>query len=842
MHTPGSEQIGRSRSLKRRSPGAVRKGDIRIVSGSAEGAATGEFTPAQSMGSGDNNDVCFQRLQAWQHMVENYQEYFRSMAAAERDLATVYARVGDILKVPADEGVLLLAADSDGVQGIGRRLKAQQQQMVEAHCAISDTLKHGALAELNRLHADVVDMRDTYTGAVHGLHSQLTQSRTVIAKRTQLLDAAIAAAHSGHTQEVAKDPFIINLEVAALLRKHADTSSQLHAMCVAQHARLGEFEPQLVERLGAVVSEFMDVASTQYKQLRLTAKRDMSTIACMDGGSEWAHFQQTHGHVVGATQDTMGLATDGEYVGQHSAWVRVLRQGVVALKEHGPLFRSTWQSKYGVLTTRGYFHVFRSQGDVVRGAPETSIFLPRARIAGGGTLQISCGSRFSRSRIVIQDSVASLDNWRMLMEAACNGAGAQVEPGLATPDSSADESPLGSRERNIYGVARRSAARSRRRSVAAVAPCSTSITPTRGRPFSADVSMLAQTPTPFARTQNIHKQTHRVSFTPTQDIYMQPLGATPASPPAFAHVPYGSPMINAGAEFAAYSPGFSDSPASAVDSSDEMMVPSSSSSGAPNQHESLFEHNMSQDSESAPIASLPKLHCKRYPPHVFQEPFPDADEQFSRRQYDGLSRQYELDEYSSDSYAHRGLNQSSAVPFEHHGPNQSGSASFVPNGPNQSSSTSFVHRELGCDASIHSAEPMRRGGSIIDLQVPRVFSSSTGFVPAHGYNQDIWHSDLLSVPDSAVRMAGTRQRPRSMIYSGSESAVLDPHNPYLGDFLAKRNVRDTRVGSRASSASTGQQTTLWRSSAGSTLGSNVGMLHPRVVSQPAEVGPASPPL
>ncbi|KAJ1839999.1 hypothetical protein LPJ70_004834, partial [Coemansia sp. RSA 2708] len=133
MHTPGSasSDVGRSRSLKRRSQGPVRKGDIRIVAGNGDSGS--EFRPAQSTGSGDSDDVCVQRLQAWQHVVENYQEYFRSMAAAERDLATVYARVGDILRVPADEGALLLPAAADGMQGVGRRLKALQQQMVEAH-------------------------------------------------------------------------------------------------------------------------------------------------------------------------------------------------------------------------------------------------------------------------------------------------------------------------------------------------------------------------------------------------------------------------------------------------------------------------------------------------------------------------------------------------------------------------------------------------------------------------------------------------------------------------------------------------------------------------------------
>ncbi|KAI9480047.1 hypothetical protein BX667DRAFT_203253 [Coemansia mojavensis] len=769
MHTPvstGGEQVRRTRSLKRRSQGPVRKGDIRIVAGSTECSPAKEFKVAQSTGSGDGNDLCFQRLQAWQNVVENHHEYFQSMAAAERDLATVYARIGDILKEPADASLLLLPANANGVHSLSWRLKTLQQEMVETHVAISDTLKSRALSELDQLRSDIVAMRQGYAEAVQGLHQQLKQGQSTIAKRTQLLEAAIEAAHDEHDRETVKDPFIINLEVAALLRKQAETADRLKSACKEQQAAMREFEPQIIERLQKAVNAFLDISSHGYRQLQQTMRQDICAIAEMDSETEWAGFRQSYGPVLDSVLGSE--APDTEYAGKHSAWVRVLRQGVVALKEHGPLFRSTWQSKYGVLTTRGYFHVFRSQGDVVRGAPETSIFLPRARIAdgAGGVLQISCGGRFSRSRIIIQDGTASLENWRMLMETARAGASSS---GLATPESSADEASPVACER---AVIRRSGPpeRSRRMSVLAA-----SATPTRGRPFSADVSML-QTPPPFARGGQ------RVSFTPTQDIFMQPLDSTPVSPPGFERLPCLSPIIAAGdsAEFAAYSPGFSESPALGRESSDDMLesttrAASSSSSGAPHQPESLFDRNMSQDSESAPIASLPQLQRPRKHANSFQEPFPGAD-----------------------------------IP------------DIAPR----------VVRELGCDTSVHSAEPMRRGASIVDLQSPRLCSSTSGLV-AHSYSQDIWRPDLLSVPDPASQLA-MRQRPRSMIYPSGD-AVLDPHNPYLGEFLAKRNVFDTRVGSRASSASIGQQTTLWRSGAGSALG----MLHPRVVSQPSEPGPAS---
>ncbi|KAJ2849763.1 hypothetical protein IWW36_002384, partial [Coemansia brasiliensis] len=689
MHTPvstGGEQVRRTRSLKRRSQGPVRKGDIRIVAGNTECSPVKEFKVSQSTGSGDSNDLCFQRLQAWQNVVENHHEYFQSMAAAERDLATVYARIGDILKEPADASVLLLPANANGVHSMSWRLKALQQEMVETHVAISDTLKSGTLHELEELRSDIVAMRQGYAEAVQGLYGQLKQSQMTIAKRTQLLEAAIAAAHDGHDREAVKDPFIINLEVAALLRKHAETADRLKIACEEQQAAMCEFEPQIIERLQKAVSMFLDTSSHGYRQLQQTMRRDIRSIAEIDSKAEWAGFRQSYGSVLDSVLGSEAQET--EYVGKHSTWVRVLRQGVVALKEHGPLFRSTWQSKYGVLTTRGYFHVFRSQGDVVRGAPETSIFLPRARIAdgAGGVLQISCGGRFSRSRIIIQDGTASLDNWRMLMETARVGAS---NSGLATPESSADEASPVACER---AVIRRSGPpeRSRRMSVLAA-----SATPTRGRPFSADVSML-QTPPPFARGGQ------RVSFTPTQDIFMQPLGSTPVSPPGFERLPCLSPIIAAGdsAEFAAYSPGFSESPALGHESSDDMLratahADSSSSSGAPHQPESLFDRNMSQDSESAPIASLPQLQRPRKYTNSFHEPFPGVD-----------------------------------------------SPDPVP----------YMIRELGCDTSVHSAEPMRRGASIIDLQSPRLCSSTSGLA-AHSYSQDIWRSDLLSVPDPAAQLA-----------------------------------------------------------------------------------------
>ncbi|KAJ1735544.1 hypothetical protein LPJ61_000491 [Coemansia biformis] len=761
---------GTSQSLKRRSlqPSLqpVRKGDIRRVAGDApERAALAAFVPAQGAGSGDADDLCYQRLEAWLRVVENYREYFQSMAAAELDLATVYARIGDILKVPVHEGALLLPVDGNGIQGVTARLKSLQQLMVENHCAISRAAKHNSHDELRSLQAEVQELRDAYAASMRALSCQLAQCKASIARRTQLLQVAISAASkaSERDTEVVKDPFIINLEIEALLRKQAETENRLFAAAAAQQERIRSFEPQLVARLSMAVGEYIGVVSERHKQLRLAAKRDARAIERIDGTAEWAHFGSAFADVLAAPQGTTGLAKAPDYVypGKNSEWVKVLRQGVVALKEHGPLFRSTWQSKYGVLTTRGYFHVFRSQGDVVRGAPETSIFLPRARIAPGrdGTLQISSGSRFSRCRVVLQDSTASLDNWRLLMDDICHRSAKHgprgATTGLATPpDSGSDESLHRCVARGTRGDQRQSVRprEARRRTMLALSlatPASAAATPTRAaRPFSADASMLAQTPTPFARLGQY------LSFTPTQNIYMQPLAGTPGAAAAAAAADGPSParLSPAGSicgdsrSYEAYSPSFSDTPDGGTTSIDAELRAAAcretSSSDGPGRPGSPFEPGMSQDSESAPIGSLPQLHSTRQPSRSFQEPFPagDGDDAASLGSFDAASRQWR--------------------------------------------------------------------GSIVDLQRPRLYSSSTGVMPAaHGFSQDIWRADLLAVPDPAMRISsGVQERPRSMICGaapGGGAGDLDPRNPYLGEFLARRQQRDTRVGSRAAAWSAG---------------------------------------
>ncbi|KAI9500989.1 hypothetical protein BX070DRAFT_50094 [Coemansia spiralis] len=534
-----------SRPLKRRSHLAnVRKSDIRVVPNDhGLPVAQSAFVPAQSTGSGDTDDLCYQRLETWLHVVDDYLEFFKSMVAAELDLATVYARIGDILKVPLPENAMVLPVDGDGIQGVTWKLKSFQQLMVENHCSISQETKKNTLTELTCLRQEVKKMADCYVASIHPVHETLVQCKQNIRKRSELLDVAIAAASdvSQCRKEAVKDPFIINLEIEALMRKRAEIENRLYATSVTQQVQIKQFESQFIDRLSAAVGDYMNLVSTRHKRLRLTAKQDVHAISTLDAAAEWSHFSTAFENVLGAPQSTNGKSKpdDYPYPGKDSDWIRVLRQGVIALKEHGPLFRSTWQSKYGVLTTRGYFHVFRSQGDVVKGAPETSVFLPRAHIAmaRSGTLQISSGSRFNRCRIIIQDGTTSLDNWRLLMESVCyrNTSGlrfAVVDPGLATPpESSADESTPSSQEKSTARRVRvhRSAQTrsSRRRSLAMSGSRKSAVegiaaTPTRrGRPFSVDTSMLAQSPLGYGHFSR------PVSFTPTQDIYMQPLGNTP---------------------------------------------------------------------------------------------------------------------------------------------------------------------------------------------------------------------------------------------------------------------------------------------------------------------------
>ncbi|KAJ2256436.1 hypothetical protein GGI13_001189 [Coemansia sp. RSA 455] len=792
-----------SKSLQRRLQTTVRKSDIRVVTSSKPAVeARRSFRAAQDTGSGDENDICHQRLATWLGVVENYQEYFQSMVAAELDLATVYARIGDILRVPVQESVLLLPTSGDGVQAVTKRLKGFQQLMVEGHCAISQATKQDALATLKLLHAGVKELKESYSSTIQPMYNELEQCKLSIDRRSWLLMVAIKAADDSASagKEVVKDPFIINLEVEALLRKRAEIENELYRVAKAQQARIREFEPQFVSRLAETVGSFMSVVSEQHKQLRLCAKRDVRAIGKVDGESEWKHFIRSFGDVLAAPQASDGQAQGDDYAyeGKGSEWVQVLRQGVVALREQSQLFRSTWQSKYGVVTTRGYFHVFRSQGDVVRGVPETSVFLPRARIAmvRAGTLQISSGSKFNRCRIVIQDGAASLDNWRLLMESACfrNACppGSSTDGGgLATPpDSGSEESPTCERRHSSHLMARRSALSkvSRRRSLAphhADSPLGAAATPTaRGRPFSVDVSMLTQTPHALAQLSAT------TAYTPTKNIYMQPLDAL-----RYAPVTHLSPIMNSRqlASFEAYSPEFSNSPSpsrlenTSAGSSHSNSEPfgtgavhphsslgSSSSSGVPQRPESLFEPSASQDSESGPLSSLPRLHACA-PSRSAQEAYPHADERLAPSQ-------------------------------QRH---------FEP--------ARATRSEAGFSAAA-------------ELQRPHQFSSSADYVPiGYGYSADIWHSDVLSMPDPAQR-SSSRPRPRSMILEPSfhTQGALDPTNPYLDDFIASRPER-------ASMSGTAQRLDLSRTSAGSyMLQGRLG--NPRVVSQPAALGSASPTL
>ncbi|KAJ2350171.1 hypothetical protein GGH91_000339 [Coemansia sp. RSA 2671] len=800
-----------SKSLQRRLPTTVRKSDIRVVASSRPAVeARQSFRAAQDTGSGDENDICHQRLATWLSVVENYQEFFQSMVAAELDLATVYARIGDILRVPVQESVLLLPTSCNGVQAVTKRLKGFQQLMVEGHCAISQTTKHGALNTLKQLRARVQELKDSYSAAIQPIYMELEQCKLSIDQRSRLLVAAIKAADDSSSagKEVAKDPFIINLEVEALLRKRAELENELFGLAMAQQAHVQEFEPEFVSRLTETVSDFMSVVSEQHKQMRLCAKRDVRAIGKVDGASEWKHFSITFGDVLATPQASNGQAQADDYTydGKGSEWVQVLRQGVVALREQSQLFRSTWQSKYGVVTTRGYFHVFRSQGDVVRGVPETSVFLPRARISmvRAGTLQISSGNKFNRCRIVIQDGAASLDNWRLLMESACfrNACpSSSVDGGLATPpDSGTEDSPVRDRRHSAHGLARPSALSkaSRRRSLApyhAESPLGAAATPTtRGRPFSADVSMLTHTPIA------LKQQSLTTTYTPTKNIYMQPLDSTPLSALRYAPVAHLSPIMSTRqlASFEAYSPEFSDSPGasrlentsagSSHSNSDPFgagpdhahnSLDSSSSSAAPHQAESLFEPSASHDSESGPLSSLPRL-LARAPSRSDQEVYPHAD--------------------------------------EHWAPSQQ--RHFEP--------TRATRSEAGYTSGLPS-----HGFSRTETQRPRQFSSSADYVPnGYGYSSDIWHSDVLSMPDPAQR-AGSRPRPRSMIHEPSfAQGALDPTNPYLGDFIVSRPAR-------LSLSSTAQHTVSTRTEAGRfMLQGRLG--NPRVVSQPTARGSASP--
>ncbi|KAJ2863330.1 hypothetical protein GGI22_001978, partial [Coemansia erecta] len=427
-----------------------------------------------------------------------------------------------------------------------------------------------------------------------------------------------------------------------------------------------------------------------------------------------------------------------------------------------------------------------------------------------------------------------------------------AESGLATPETSADESSDPASEKFSHTprvtetrMAKGRASGKRSLDTPTGAPDQmaedVAATPTRrGRPFSVDASMLAQTPLGYAQFGR------PVSFTPTQDIYLQPLsalsGAATGTPPPNRHGAFAvtnlSPIPNVSdiTGLGSYSSDYTDSsgrdgmvvgnasPASSRDGSDEVfgksqamelnLTNSSASSGVPHQPESLFERGLSQDTETAPIASLPRLR-KRRSSDVLASPRVDT------RVKDRRVGSTEGDFWLSGSRRF----------------------SFAP--------VRATRSEAGLDPSIQGWD--NSGGSIVDLKQARPYSSSARYVPGgFGLGTDIWSSDVLSIPDPAARrpFSECRQRPRSMILhqpsSCSAHAVLDPTNPYLGEFLASRRMRNTRVDSCTSTVCAGQPTALWRSSAQSDLSGSTSTHH-RVASQPAAAaaaatGKTSPPL
>ncbi|KAJ2787068.1 hypothetical protein GGI15_001000 [Coemansia interrupta] len=470
----------------RRRTAHVRKSDIRVVDGS-EGRRLAAFKPADSVGSGDAHDVCHQRLSGWLAMVASYTEYFRSMAAAELDVATVYARIGDTLKVPVREGALFAPPDDGrGVQAAAWRLKALQQQMVERHAAVGRAARQAALAEMLALHDELHVLRRSYEAAVRPLHDELKQCAERAAQRRHVLEDALRA------RRPEKDPFIVRLEVAALGRKHAELARRLQAQVDAQLGVLGDAEPRVARRVAAAVSAFVDAVGGAHRQLGAAAEQTLHALAPLDAEHEWPAFAERFGSALHA----VAVPALGEPCGAADA--HVVRQGVVAMREAGPMFRSTWQSKFCVLTAHGFFHVFRSQGDVARGAPETSVYLPLARVARrAGTLQLGAGSKFSRCRIVMQDAPDSLARWQRLMAGTC-AAEPQVHSGLATPpDSSGDEAEA----------------------EAEASACSPGL---RTPPRPATVRRFQFTPTRVAAQQQAQPS--------PLNIYMRPLDASPLRP------------------------------------------------------------------------------------------------------------------------------------------------------------------------------------------------------------------------------------------------------------------------------------------------------------------------
>ncbi|OMJ26478.1 hypothetical protein AYI70_g143 [Smittium culicis] len=306
--------------------GAIKKSDIKIV---AQTPSFSSNTPELDLnfeaGTGGPNDLILIRLSSYSNILKEYKDFFSRMAAAERDLSMIYARMSEAFSLPSvnsssdlkidnlslnsvfnynflstDSYKYFLPPNNNGIIDIRNRLlEYQQNGLVSSHNYFSDFLTQDLLPSLDNLSKSNLKAIESYKIKVGQFSGQLVSAQAQLEIDYSELDENCTSKSKnplGYKSDI--DPFIQSQRIKILENQIDSLKLKLRKAIFHQKIELQAHESMLIKNLKDLLKSFYE------RQIELSsasidsASLNLNLIARISPPSEIFHYNHKYKKVL----------------------------------------------------------------------------------------------------------------------------------------------------------------------------------------------------------------------------------------------------------------------------------------------------------------------------------------------------------------------------------------------------------------------------------------------------------------------------------------------------------------------------------------------------------------
>ncbi|RKF75996.1 Cytoskeletal signaling protein slm1 [Golovinomyces cichoracearum] len=327
-------------------------------------------------------ELLLERLTAWKHVVDTFDEYMSTTEKILRSQAKEYEKVLKTVQNPLKAGHHF-DQNVGGIASLFENMRQNTQGIINSHLEAEKNVKGSILPVIDKLRKEIKHQsKELSSGAVKGA-KEIEKARNTTQKHIEILGQNAAGFDSsGGRINSLEDPYVLRRGVLHRLSKQVMEENNQRQVLITLQSNFSQFEQHIVEVIQTSLASLTHCTNVQVQSHQEHYSDIMKTAQAIPLDFEWNGFVSRSGDLlVDPTTPDRSIDTITFPNQDHRATNSII-EGNLERKSRNKLSFAGFTTGYYVVTMSKFFHEFKDDDYIRRDpTPELSIYLPDAIIS-----------------------------------------------------------------------------------------------------------------------------------------------------------------------------------------------------------------------------------------------------------------------------------------------------------------------------------------------------------------------------------------------------------------------------------------------------------------------------